>query len=200
MIGIITGDIINSKTSDPKIWLDALKSILNSYGNEPEQWEIFRGDSFQLETNPENALKATFLIKATIKQFKKIDVRLAIGIGDKTYHSEKITESNGSAFVNSGECFENLKKTTLAIKSPVKTFNTTMNLMFDLALLTVDSWTATSAKLIKTALENPDFNQEQLAKLYGSTQSNISKGLKRGGIDEIQKLLQYYKTQIPTIC
>ena len=200
MIGIITGDIINSKTSDPKIWLDALKSILNSYGNEPEQWEIFRGDSFQLETNPENALKATFLIKATIKQFKKIDVRLAIGIGDKTYHSEKITESNGSAFVNSGECFENLKKTTLAIKSPVKTFNTTMNLMFDLALLTVDNWTATSAKLIKTALENPDFNQEQLAKLYGSTQSNISKGLKRGGIDEIQKLLQYYKTQIPTIC
>ena len=75
-----------------------------------------------------------------------------------------------------------------------------MNLMFDLALLTIDSWTATSAKLIKTALENPDFNQEQLAKLYGSTQSNISKGLKRGGIDEILKLLQYYKTQIQTIC
>lgn len=200
MIGIITGDIINSKKSNPKIWIDALKAILNQFGSEPGQWEIFRGDSFQLETKPEHTLEAAFLIKATIKQFKKIDVRIAIGIGEKTYYSEKITESNGSAFVNSGECFENLKKTTLAVKSPVQTFNITMNLMFDLALLTVDSWTATSAKLIKTALENPDFNQEQLAKIYGSTQSNISKGLKRGGIDEIQKLLQYYKTQIQTIC
>jgi uncharacterized protein YneF (UPF0154 family) len=200
MIAIITGDIINSKTSNPKIWLDALKDILNQFGSEPSQWEVFRGDSFQLETKPECSLEAAILIKATIKQFKKIDVRLAIGIGEKSYHSEKITESNGSAFVNSGECFEDLKKTTLAVKSPIQTFNTTMNLMFDLALLTIDSWTATSAKLIKTALENPDFNQEQLAKLYGSTQSNISKGLKRGGIDEILKLLQYYNTQIQTIC
>ena len=199
MIAIITGDIINSKTSNPKIWLHALKSVLNRYGLEPKVWEVFRGDSFQLETKPKQALKAAFLIKATIKQFKNIDVRLAIGIGDKTYESEKITESNGSAFVNSGECFEGLKKTTLAIKSPNESFNTTMNLMFDLVLLTIDSWTATSAKLIKTALENPDLNQEQLAKLYGSTQSNISKGLKRGGIDEILKLLYYYETQIQKI-
>lgn len=199
MVGIITGDIINSKTSDPNIWLNTLKSILNRYGNEPKQWEVFRGDSFQLETKPEQALEAAFLIKATIKQFKNIDVRLAIGIGYKTYESEKITESNGSAFVNSGECFEDLKKTTLAVKSPFESFDTTMNLMFDLALLTIDSWTATSAKLIKTALEHPDFNQEQLAKLYGSTQSNISKGLKRGGIDEILKLLNYYNSQVKTL-
>ncbi|MCF7561831.1 SatD family protein [Sabulilitoribacter multivorans] len=199
MIAIITGDIINSKTSDPKIWLHALKGSLNRYGLEPKVWEVFRGDSFQLETKPKQALEAAFLIKATIKQFKNIDVRLAIGIGDKTYESEKITESNGSAFVNSGECFEGLKKTTLAIKSPNESFNITMNLMFDLVLLTIDSWTATSAKLIKTALENPDLNQEQLAKLYGSTQSNISKGLKRGGIDEILKLLYYYETQIKKI-
>lgn len=200
MIGIITGDIINSKTSNPKIWLDALKTILNRYGKEPKQWEVFRGDSFQLETKPEQALEAALLIKATIKQFKKIDVRLAIGLGEKTYDSEKITESNGSAFVNSGECFEDLKKTTLAIKSTITTFDITMNLMFDLALLTIGSWTTTSAKLIKTTLENPDLNQEQLAKLYGSTQSNISKGLKRGGIDEVFKLLNYYKTQIKNLC
>ena len=199
MIAIITGDIINSKTSNPNIWLNALKSILNHYGKEPKQWEVFRGDSFQLETKPEEALEAAFLIKSTIKQFKNIDARLAIGIGHKTYESEKITESNGSAFVNSGECFEDLKKTTLAVKSSFESFDTKMNLMFDLALLTIDSWTATSAKLIKTALENPDFNQEQLAKLYGSTQSNISKGLKRGGIDEILKLLHYYNSQVKTL-
>lgn len=199
MTSIITGDIINSKGSNPKIWLDALKAILNSYGNEPEQWEIFRGDSFQLEVKPEEALEAAILIKATIKQFKKIDIRLAIGLGEKSYSSKKITEANGTAFVNSGECFEDLKKTTLAIKSSFKSFDTKMNIMFELILLTINNWTTTSAKLIKTALENPELNQAQLATLFGTTQGNISKGLKRGGFDEVLKLLQYYKTQIQTL-
>ncbi len=200
MTSIITGDIINSKKSSPKKWLDSLKTILNSYGNSPLAWEIYRGDSFQLEVNPEQALEACLLIKATVKQFEKIDVRLAIGIGEKTYSSERITESNGSAFINSGECFESLKKTTLAIKSPFETFDKPMNIMLDLALLTMNNWTATTAILIKAALEKPELNQVQLANYFGKTQGNISQGLKRAGFDEISKLLQHYKTQIQTLC
>lgn len=200
MTSIITGDIINSKKSNPQKWLKALKSILNSFGKSPLTWEIYRGDSFQLEVHPEQALEACILIKATIKQFEKIDVRLAIGIGDKTYQSKNITESNGSAFVNSGECFENLKKTTLAIKSPFELFDTTINIMLELAQLTLNNWSSTSATLIKTTLENPDLNQKQVAKILNRTQGNISQGLKRGGYDEISKLLHYYKTQIQSLC
>jgi len=200
MTSIITGDIINSKKSSPKLWLEALKTILNSYGNSPLTWEIYRGDSFQLEINPEDALKACVLIKATIKQFENIDVRLAIGIGEKTYQSDKITESNGSAFVNSGECFEALKKTTLAIKSPFDKFDISINIMLDLAQLVLNNWSKTSAFLVKTTLENPDLNQNQLAKILKKTQGNISQGLKRAGFDEISKLLHYYKTQIQTLC
>lgn len=200
MTSIITGDIINSKKSSPELWLEALKTILNSYGNSPLVWEIYRGDSFQLEINPKHALKACVLIKATIKQFENIDVRLAIGIGEKTYQSDKITESNGSAFVNSGECFENLKKTTLAIKSPFDEFDTSINIMLELAQLTLNNWTNTSASLVKTTLENPNLNQNQLAEILERTQGNVSQGLKRAGFDEISKLLHYYKTQIQTLC
>lgn len=200
MTSIITGDIINSKKSSPKLWLETLKTILNSYGNSPLSWEIYRGDSFQLEINPKQALKACVLIKATIKQFENIDVRLAIGIGKKTYQSDKITESNGSAFVNSGECFEALKKTTLAVKSPFNEFDNSINIMLELAQLILNNWTSTSAILIKTALENPDLNQSQLAKILKKTQGNISQGLKRAGYDEISKLLYYYETQIQTLC
>ncbi|MGB5418135.1 transcriptional regulator [Algibacter sp.] len=200
MTSIITGDIINSKKSTPENWLDALKTILKSFGNSPKTWEIYRGDSFQLEIEPKDALQACILIKATIKQFENIDVRLAIGIGDKTYQSKNITESNGSAFVNSGECFENLKKTTLAIKSPFESFDTTMNLMLDLAQLTINNWSSTSANLIKTTLETPNLTQNQLAEILNKTQGNISQGLKRGGYDEISKLLHYYKTKIQTLC
>lgn len=200
MTSIITGDIINSRESEPKLWLTALKEALNIFGTTPKTWEVFRGDSFQLEIKPENALDAATLIKATIKKFKNIDVRMAIGLGEKTYVSDKITESNGSAFVNSGECFEHMKNNTLALRSDFESFDATINIMLELAQLTMNNWSATSSEIIKTTLENPELNQKQIAKILNKSQSNISEGLKRGGFDEILKLLQYYKTQIQTIC
>lgn len=201
MVAIITGDIIKSRNIEAKQWMPELKKVLNRYGNEPKTWEIYRGDSFQIEVKPEDALHAAILIKAAIKQFKPLDVRLAIGIGDKTYHSEKITESNGTAFIYSGESFESLKKQTLAIKTEWKDFNKTINLMFDLASLTMDNWTPISSLIIKTALEaKPESNQQELAEILNKKQSNISTGLKRGGFYEIQKLLNYYQHEIKNKC
>lgn len=200
MVAIITGDIINSTETTPKLWLDALKKVLNQFGKEPKHWEIYRGDSFQLEVKPKEALKAAILIKTSLKQSKHIDVRLAIGIGDKSYDSNKITESNGSAFVNSGQCFEQLKKTTLAIKSPLADFDSQMNLMLELALLVMDYWKPTTSTILKYTLEHPNQNQEVVAKHLNKSQSNISEGLKRGGYDELSKLLSYYESQIQTLC
>lgn len=197
MEAIITGDLINSRLVNPNKWMPALKKVLKQYGKEPKNWEIFRGDSFQLNTKPEEALMAAMLIKAEIKQWKDLDVRIGIGIGEITYQAAKITESNGTAFLNSGECFEDLKKQTLAIKTPNKELNTTLNLMIELASLTVDRWTETAAKLIKLKIENPTANQKDLANLLNKTaQGTISEGLKRGGYDEIQKLLDYFKLKI----
>ncbi len=197
MEAIITGDLINSRQVEPSEWMPALKKVLKKYGKEPKNWEIFRGDSFQLNTKPEDALMAAILIKAEIKQWKNLDVRIGIGLGEITYQAAKITESNGTAFLNSGECFEELKKQTLAIKTPNKDLNSTLNLMIELASLTIDRWTETAAKLIKIKIENPNTNQKDLANLLNKTaQGTISEGLKRGGYDEIQKLLDYYKLKI----
>lgn len=199
MIAIITGDIINSRKHDTAQWINALKNILSSFGNTPKDWEIYRGDSFQLKTKVSNALKAAILIKACIKQYKAIDVRIAIGIGEEQYTSEKITESNGSAYANSGECFENLKKSTMAIKSSSSLFDKSINIMLDLALLTMNHWTPTSAKFIMLALQHPEHNQSELASMTKTSQGNFSRGLKRGGYDEILKLLEYYNTQTMTL-
>jgi hypothetical protein len=197
MEAIITGDLINSRQVEPSEWMPALKKVLKKYGKEPKNWEIFRGDSFQLNTKPEDALMAAILIKAKIKQWKNLDVRIGIGIGEITYQAAKITESNGTAFLNSGECFEELKKQTLAIKTPHKDLNETLNLMIELASLTIDRWTETAAKLIKLKIENQNLNQKDLANLLNKTaQGTISEGLKRAGYDEIQRLLNYYKLKI----
>ncbi len=199
MIAVITGDIINSKAGEVKSWLPLLKETLSTYGNTPKHWEIYRGDSFQLSLDPKKALLAAIHIKSTLKQTKTFDVRMAIGLGEETYSAHNITESNGSAYVNSGECFENLKKDSLALKTNSEAIDTTLNIMIRLALLTVDNWSSVVSKVIKTAIEHPNKPQKDLAKRLNRSQSNISEAFKRGGYEEIITMNQFYVKHISTL-
>lgn len=83
MLAVIPGDIINSRKGDIENWISSLKEPLNQYAPEAENWEIYRGDSFQLSLTPEKAILVALHIKSTIKQSKLYDVRMAIGIGKK---------------------------------------------------------------------------------------------------------------------
>ncbi|QCE43023.1 SatD family protein [Psychroserpens sp. NJDZ02] len=196
MVAVLTGDIINSREGNVSQWLDILKGTLNKYGQTPQQWEVFRGDSFQLVTTPKQALLAALHIKAAIKQNESYDVRIAIGLGEETHNAKKVAESNGTAYINSGEAFEALKKQTLAIKSDLPEWDQPLNIMFHLALLTANNWSSTVAKVILTVLEHPTKNQKDIAKLLGKSQSNISEALKRGGYEEVMQLNNYYQNQI----
>lgn len=200
MIAVITGDIINSRAEDVGVWLPELKSELKKIGSDPKDWEIYRGDSFQLKTTPEQALKIALVLKTVLKQFKTLDVRMAIGIGEESYTTEKVTEANGSAYINSGECFEDLKKQTLAIKTPWQEFNIVLNLVLDVLELTINNWTPNYALLIKESLKDTSVTQKELADRLDKKQSNISTSLKKAGFDEILKILDYYNTQIKKLC
>lgn len=196
MIAVLTGDIINSRQGNVLQWLDTLKNTLNQYGQEPHDWEIFRGDSFQLVTTPQRALLAAIHIKAAIKESKLYDVRIAIGLGKQTHKAKKIAESNGPAYINSGLAFENLKKQTLAINANQPDWDQPLNIMLNLALLTANNWSSTVANVIVTVLEHPTKNQKEIATLLGKSQSNISEALKRGGYDEVMQLNTYYQQQL----
>lgn len=192
-IAIITGDIIHSRIDSKQQWMRILKKILLTQGSSPKQWEIYRGDSFQLETDSKKALQIALLIKASLKEIKNIDVRISIGIGHKTYNAAKITESNGTAFVNSGEGFDQLKKQTMTVHSADANWDELINIMLSLALLTADNWKPTTSAIMKASLENRNSNQQELAVKLKKTQSSISEGLKRGGNEEIKALLNYFE-------
>ena len=196
MKAVITGDIINSREGEVKDWLNPLKETLRQYGSEPKNWEIFRGDSFQLAITPAKAILAAIHIKAAIKQTKLYDARMGIGVGEEKYSLSKITESNGSAYIRSGECFEALKKQTLGIRSNKEPLDQSLNIMINLALLIADNWSTTVATVIKTTIENPGMNQKAIAQLLDKSQSNVSEALKRGGYDEIMSLNEFYSVQI----
>jgi hypothetical protein len=201
MTSIITGDIINSRKLPSKAWMDGLKQLLDSKGMNPGAWEIYRGDEFQLEIkNPKEALLAAFQIKAYLKTVK-LDARMSIGFGDKTYTSEKISESNGSAFVRSGELFETLKKQklTLAIHTSNPDFDTEINLMLRLGMTFMNNWLAQSAEYIVAALANPDLSQEEIGVRLGINQAAVSRRRKRAQFDLMLELDAYFRNRIKTI-
>lgn len=196
MKAVITGDVINSRKANTKLWLEVLQSILKTSGDAPQHWEIYRGDSFQLVENTEDAILKALHIKAGIKQFKDVDVRFGIGLGDIDFKSDQITTSNGTAFQRSGDCFDSLKKQNMLISSGNKNFDQIINTMLNLAMYIANRWTATVSEVIKTAIEHPELKQEELADLLKRSQSNISEALKRGGFDEIMAMNNYYKSEI----
>lgn len=212
MIAVITGDIIASrKLVNQEKWLLPLKNLFLTWGESPKYWKLERGDFFQVEiTNIEDALKKALEIKALIKKVKPIDenkkistidVRMAIGIGEKDYSGENISESNGPAFINSGEKFDTLKKEdiTLGIKTPWREFDEDMNLYFKLACTFMDKWTVSSAELMHIILNNPNITQEEIGQKLGIRQNSVSGRWRRANADEVLEVDKMFRKKLSTL-
>lgn len=198
MIAIITGDIINSQKSDTEAWLPKLKDLLGTWSETPSNWEVYRGDEFQLKCSVDEVFHKALLIKSLIKTAENLDVRIAIGIGNEIFRSEKITESNGSAYVNSGRLLTDIKALgkTLAIQTENDKVNRDLNILFKWAAIDFDNWTAATAEIIHQLLRNSDLTQEELARELNITQSSVSQRLKRANFELLQETDQYFRKKI----
>ena len=201
MIVILTADIIKSRKLSSKKWIDELKVLLLTFGKTPNDWEIYRGDEFQMEIkNPEEALLIAFQIKAFFKSIN-LDVRMSLGFGDKTYKTRKITESNGTAFVRSGETFETLKKQklNLVLNSDNPAFNEELNLMLKLSLSFMDNWLQQSAEFVLIAIQNPTLSQEEIGVKLGINQAAVSRRQKRSNFELLMQVEHYFRKKVKTL-
>lgn len=200
---IITGDIIKSRTQlNTELWLTTLKSALSYLSTNAQHWDIYRGDSFQIELKDVfSGFIAAVYIKACIKTIHGLDVRLAIGIGDKSYIGDSVSESSGAAFIYSGETLETLKKDkqNLRIKTNNSQIDKELNLYFRLALIAMDRWTANSAEIVKLTIEKPKAIQSEMGEIIGINQNAVSTRQKRAYLDEILELDSLYRKKITTI-
>ena len=199
MIAIITGDIIDSEKHASSEWMELPKNFFAQFGPSPMNWEIYRGDEFQLKVNKENALLTAIRIKALIKSVKGLDVRMAIGIGLETFLGAGVTESNGPAYQLSGRTLESLKdsKISLSIATDNEFYDRTLNLMLRLSLDFMDDWSVVSAEIMTLVLKNPEASQKEIAKQLGIKQSAVSQRLKRARLDLVEELLAYYQHVCP---
>ena len=195
MIAIITGDIINSEKHPSSQWIDLLKGYFNQFGASPMNWEIYRGDEFQLKVTEKNALFSAIRIKSMLKAIKGLDVRMGIGIGLETYVGAGVTESNGPAYQRSGRNFESLKesKINLSIATGIEEKDRTLNLILRLALDFMDDWSVVSAEIVTLVLDHPAYSQKEIAQKLGIKQSAVSQRLKRARLDLVLDVLSYYE-------
>ena len=198
MVAIITGDIINSDKHKVSVWIEPLKRKLTEVGENPTDWEIYRGDEFQLKIQPQNALRTAIHIKALIKSIKGLDVRIAIGLGNETFKGTSVSQSNGTAYQFSGRTFETLKeqKVNLAMASGNKDKDRTLNLIFKLAMDFMDNWSTVPAEIVAMALENPGASQQEIAERLHIRQSAVSQRQKRARLDLVMELLDYYEQSL----
>lgn len=169
--------------------------MLKRHGESPHSWEIYRGDSFQAEVAAEHGLSEAILLKAAIRHVG-LDVRMALGVGTVDFRADRLTESNGTAFVRSGDAFEKLEKNTLSVYTGDSDFDKTMEVMLKLALLTMDRWTSNSAEMVMLTLLNPDATQNQLAEMLHIGQGRISERQQRAGMDALRQFTDWFSREI----
>lgn len=201
MIAVITGDIVNSEEHKASEWIPVLKKFLGQIGNSPKDWEIYRGDEFQLKVPKEKALITALQIKARIKSSKNLDVRMGIGLGDESFTGAGVSESNGTAYQRSGRVLESLKerKLTLKIATGKPEYDRTLNLMLKLALDFMDAWSTVSAEIVAIAIQHPNASQKEIARQLNIQQSAVSQRQKRARLDLVNDLLDYYTQSLNTI-
>ncbi|PRD47143.1 hypothetical protein [Sphingobacterium haloxyli] len=188
MIAVISGDIVKSRSADPKIWMPALEEAIGLYAN---KFDIFRGDSFQAELTIQNVLKAALYIKAAMLALD-LDVRMGIGIGTTEYDAPHIKNSFGSALIYSGEAFEELKKETISFKSAYPKLDAVCNVILPLVAELTTRWTSNIAETVKAAFLNEDANQAELAKILDKKyQSQVSTELQKASYTKIQRALDH---------
>lgn len=209
MYAVIKGDIVSSrKLINQQVWLTPLKAFLSTLGQSPSKWEIIWGDFFQIELDaPQEALMVALKIKALIKSIippsggqakSTLDVRISIGIGEKTYLAEAISENNGPAYIYAGEKFDRLKKEqmTIGIKSNWAEFDQEMNLYLSLLEVVFERWSTSSAELFWEVLKNPTFTQSEIGERLGIKQSGVSGRWNRAHIDKLLAVERQFAEKI----
>jgi hypothetical protein len=192
---VITADLIDSSQKHANEWLPKLRSTLSYIGQNPADWDIYRGDSFQLICAVPDALKWCLFIKCCIREIEGLDVRMAVGIGQVNLPITNITEASGLAFMLSGHAFDELKQ-NIAFNTGDEKTNEQLNVMLQLALISMDNWSVTEAQTLSPAFLDLNITQVALAAKLQKSQSTISATLKRSGYDAIKKLEAYYRKNI----
>jgi hypothetical protein len=184
---VLTGDIVNFTQLPDKDRLKLIsetESLLKSWANQPNEAEVFRGDSFQLILNDvaiavKKSIQLICWFKKHSDEKNKINVgsRISIGIGAIAYKGRSVLDSDGEAFHLSGRNFDKMANNELlSVKTADDSINEQIAIILTFANIVINQWTASQAEVIYMALD--DYTQNRMAEELGIKQGAVNSRLK----------------------
>lgn len=202
---VLTGDIVRSRDISPRrklisVLKDALQTAREKY---QADFDLYRGDSFQLilPSAPAAALVAVVirskLLSHSPSKQQPWDARISIGIGDITYKSEEVAESDGPAFLRSGDGMKQLASEggRLIIGAPWEQADRSLSLVTRFADSVISDWSSYSAE---TAYYSLVYNESQtvLAKRLKKSQPTINTRIATAKLDLIRSYVEHVRDYI----
>lgn len=212
MKAVITADVVGStqiKAEErgllPKLIYDLAREI-GTFCTEL-QVEIYRGDSFQVMVEaPQKAPLVGLLFRAGLRKStlqvdgKQLDARMSIGVGTVSYVDDRVSLSDGEAFVLSGRGLDQLERNQrLSIHTSSESVNAELRVETAFVDDIASNWsTLQSEAIYKSLLTNA--SQSEMAVRANTSQQNMGKRLDyakeklvRMYLDRVSSLIQSLK-------
>ncbi|WP_209329239.1 hypothetical protein [Lunatimonas salinarum] len=195
---VITGEIIGLERVQPVKWFDQFGAIMARWGEEEIAWQEFGGKGFQLLLPPEQTWDALIWIKAAVRSFQGLDVRMGVGVGEVSDPSEGNDEFHREAFEHSLEAFGRLRplRQFLVFKSRWLDLDKEVNLTFKLVLTIMNTWSPVSCEAILEKMEFAHLSQKELGVRLGISQHAISTRFSRAQFDIILEWAAFYREKL----
>ncbi len=203
IIGVITGDLINSSglTKEQKInMLTGMNCFLENNQDVLLPLQFYRGDSFQLMVKKEKAAMITVIIEAVILSTTGTRARISIGIGAASkIIPGNVLQSEGEAFQLSGHQLDKMKEDGRLLKIAIDSlqFQPILASTFYLAESIIWSWKPGQAAVISMIPGSK--TQKEIAEKLNITGAAVSKALKSGKWAAIEDFLNGYEETLKMI-
>ncbi|ANQ52522.1 AsnC family protein [Flammeovirga yaeyamensis] len=204
MIAILTADIVSStKTRDNDLWSSCIEEVMNLPFFEDIRWDIFRGDSFQIElTDPSKSLYLAVLLRVFINAKKelydlKIDVRISIGIGKEGFEGDNVMSSDGQAYKLSGRNFDKFHQSQRRLSIATTWDYDLIGFQESVQLIEhlISNWSFSSFTVAKHYLLGVT-KQKELAELVGVSQPAIHKRIQKDNLEGLVNYLNWFSQKI----
>ena len=201
VIAVITGDIVDSRALSQSTFrqvMGNLESLLQVFqARSLCEFDIFRGDSFQLTTAAEQAATMATQIDLTLRSAEPaVEVRQCIGLGLGGAYQASVKRATGPAYLLSGHGLDEMKGRGLKVCSDNVPFQTHCDLMtrfFDSHLARL---TAVQAAVVVAYLNEDNKSHEHLASVLDKKRSNVTRILNASQYHLITDYLIYYAEQV----
>lgn len=215
---VLTGDLVDSSklsAAESRAALQTLQEAAERFaatvdGAPPAALDTFRHDSWQWPApRPELAVRAALYLRAALKMTsppkRKLDTRIAIGIGTvEELDTQRVSNSRGPAFTASGKALDGMKDRRLTLAAAQELQPALEELAsgsIPLLDCIVSGWTPKEARVVRGALLG--WTQEQTAEHWPPdsdgkriTRQAVGRSLARAHWNRVEAYLEWVESTV----